>query len=42
MRMTLLSCAPMTQDTGSFREVERLLATVGRMIRAAWAAPAKG
>lgn len=42
MRMTLLSCAPMTQDTGSFREVERLLATVGRMIRAAWATPAKG
>ena len=40
LRMTLLSCAPITQDTGSFREVERLLATLGRMIAAAWATPA--
>jgi hypothetical protein len=39
LRMTLLSCAPITQDTGGFREVERLLATLGRMIASAWATP---
>lgn len=43
LRVMLLSCAPMTQDTGSFREVERLFATMGRMITAAWApAPGRG
>ena len=37
LRMMLLSCAPMTQDTGSFREIERLFATLERMLAAAWA-----
>jgi AcrR family transcriptional regulator len=36
LRVTLLSCAPMTQDSGSFREIERLFAAVERMIVAAW------
>jgi AcrR family transcriptional regulator len=36
LRMLLLSCAPMTQDTGSFDEVERLFGTVGRMVIDAW------
>lgn len=36
LRGALLSCAPMTQDSGSFREVERFLAAIGRMILAAW------
>lgn len=40
LRVTLMSCAPVTQDSGSFREVERLFATIGRMILAAWGAPA--
>jgi AcrR family transcriptional regulator len=38
LRVTLMSCAPVTQDSGSFREVERLFATIGRMILAAWGA----
>ena len=29
LRVTLLSCAPMTQDSGSFDEVERLFAALG-------------
>jgi AcrR family transcriptional regulator len=37
LRVILMSCAPMTQDTGSFREVARLFATMERMIEAAWA-----
>lgn len=37
LRVSLLSCAPMTQDSGDFREVEKFFATVGRMIEAAWA-----
>ena len=39
LRVTLMSCAPMTQDSGSFREIERLFATIRRMILAAWARP---
>jgi hypothetical protein len=34
--MMLLSCAPMTQDSGDFAEVERLFASMRRMIFAAW------
>jgi AcrR family transcriptional regulator len=36
LRMMLLSCAPMTQDSGDFAEVERLFASMRRMIFAAW------
>jgi AcrR family transcriptional regulator len=41
LRMTLLSCAPMTQDTGSFREIAHLFAAIDRMIAAAWGRPAR-
>jgi len=37
LRMMLLSCAPMTQDSGDFAEVERLFASMRRVIFAAWA-----
>ena len=40
VRATLLTCAPMTQDSGSFLEVERVLAALGRTIVAAWGAEA--
>lgn len=36
LRVTLLSCPPMTQDSGSFTEIERLFAAIGRAISAAW------
>lgn len=36
LRVILLSCAPMTQDSGSFREIEHLFAAMGRTIAAAW------
>ncbi|MBP6505893.1 MAG: hypothetical protein KA316_24365, partial [Rhodoferax sp.] len=37
LRMMLLSCAPMTQDSGDFGEVEQLFASMQRVIFAAWA-----
>ena len=36
LRVTLMSCAPMTQDSGSFTELEELLAALYRMIVAGW------
>jgi hypothetical protein len=36
LRVILLSCAPMTQDSGSFREIEHLFAALGRTIAVAW------
>jgi AcrR family transcriptional regulator len=36
LRVTLMSCAPMTQDSGSFAELEELLAALHRMIVAGW------
>lgn len=36
LRMTFLSCGPMTQDTGSFAEVEALIAALSRTIAQAW------
>ena len=36
LRVTLMSCAPMTQDSGSFAELEELLAALYRMIVAGW------
>ena len=37
LRMMLLSCAPMTQDSGDFGEVERLFSSMRRVIFTAWA-----
>lgn len=37
LRVTLMSCGPVTQDSGSFAEVERLLAALRRTMAAAWA-----
>lgn len=37
LRVTLMSCGPITQDSGSFAEVERVLAALGRTVAAAWA-----
>lgn len=39
LRVMLLSCAPMTQDSGNFSEIEKLFATMQRMIFAAWGRP---
>lgn len=39
LRVMLLSCAPMTQDSGDFQEIERLFAAMQRTIFAAWARP---
>jgi AcrR family transcriptional regulator len=36
LRVMLLSCGPMTQDSGDFAEVERLFAAIGRTLQAAW------
>lgn len=36
LRVTLLSCAPMTQDSGSFAELEKLFGALGRTITASW------
>lgn len=36
LRVMLLSCAPMTQDSGGFGEIERLFASMEHMIFAAW------
>ena len=41
LRVILLSCAPMTQDSGSFREIEHLFAAIGRTIAAAWGRTAR-
>ena len=37
LRVTLMSCGPVTQDSGSFAEVERLIAGLQRTVAAAWA-----
>ncbi|MER9563282.1 TetR/AcrR family transcriptional regulator [Mesorhizobium sp. M0571] len=42
LRITLLSCPPMTQDTGSFDEVARTFAALAAIIRAAWQDAGKG
>jgi hypothetical protein len=38
-RVTLLSCPPMTQDTGSFEEIARLFDALSHSILAAWKGP---
>jgi AcrR family transcriptional regulator len=35
-RVTFLSCGPITQDTGSFDDVDALIGGLGRMMQAAW------
>lgn len=42
LRVTLLSCPPMTQDTGSFKEIERLFAACRRVLSQAWGTPSSG
>jgi AcrR family transcriptional regulator len=42
LRVTFLSCPPITQDTGSFDDIEQLIAALGRTVLGAWAAPAMG
>ncbi len=41
LRVTLLSCPPMTQDSGRFLEIERLFAAVERILAEAWGAGRK-
>lgn len=36
LRTTLLCCGPITQDSGSFRDVDALLAALERTLRVAW------
>jgi AcrR family transcriptional regulator len=36
IRLTILSCPPMTQDTGSFDELDRLFGSLERTVIAAW------
>lgn len=36
LRVTLMSCGPVTQDSGSFVEVERLISALQRTVAAAW------
>lgn len=40
LRTTIMSCGPMTQDHGSFDEVEALFDCIGRTIALAWGTPA--
>ena len=36
LRVTFLSCPPMTQDTGGFDDIEQLFAALGRTVLGAW------
>jgi hypothetical protein len=36
LRVTFLSCGPVTQDTGSFTEVDRLFDALLHTLQAAW------
>jgi len=38
LRVTFLSCPPITQDSGSFEDVEKLFAALGRTLIGAWGA----
>lgn len=42
VRTTLLTCAPMTQDSGGFADLERLFGALARTIVAAWGASSSG
>jgi AcrR family transcriptional regulator len=39
LRVTFLSCPPITQDSGSFDDVERLFAALDRTLIGAWGVP---
>ena len=39
LRVTMLSCGPITQDSGSFADVERLFASVARVLASGWGTP---
>jgi AcrR family transcriptional regulator len=39
LRVLLLSCPPMTQDSGSFTEIEKLFAATANMVSRAWGRP---
>ena len=41
LRVTFLSCPPITQDSGSFDDVEQLFAAFGRTVLGAWGAKGK-
>ena len=36
LRTTIMSCGPITQDQGSFADVDALFVTIGRTIATAW------
>ena len=38
LRVTFLSCPPMTQDSGSFEDIEQLFAALDRTVLGAWGA----
>jgi AcrR family transcriptional regulator len=38
LRVTFLSCPPITQDSGSFDDIEQLFAALGRTVLGAWGA----
>jgi AcrR family transcriptional regulator len=42
LRVTFLSCPPITQDSGSFDDIERLFAALDRTVIGAWGAPKAG
>jgi AcrR family transcriptional regulator len=42
LRVLLMSCAPMTQDSGDFGEIEKLFESLQRMVFAAWSGRAGG
>jgi hypothetical protein len=42
LRVTFLSCPPITQDSGSFDDVERLFAALDRTVIGAWGVPKAG
>lgn len=42
LRATFLSCPPITQDSGSFNDIERLFDALGRTVIGAWVPPTAG
>jgi AcrR family transcriptional regulator len=42
LRVTFLSCPPITQDSGSFEDVERLFVALDRTVIGAWGVPKPG
>lgn len=42
LRVTFLSCPPITQDSGSFEDIERLFTALDRTVIGAWSLPKAG